>query len=164
DLRPGRWLRFSDGQIADLNSAAPAGTAQYQARGNVYNALLYKGDVRSEISSLVTGNGNDTVWGNDLDNFLSTGAGNDTIHAGSGNDTISGGAGADLVYFGAGRDVLRDTLADLNGDQVFNFGNGGSLEVLGELVGRGNLAVTPQQTTFSAGGSTTVLNGDFTGG
>jgi serralysin len=162
DLRPGRWLRFSDGQLADLNLAST--DPQYKAQGNVYNALLYQGDMRSEISSLVTGNGNDTVWGNDVDDFLSTGGGTDTVYAGSGNDTISAGAGADLVYFGAGRDVLRDTLADLNGDTVFNFSPKGSLDVLRALIGEDNLAITSNHTTLAVGGSTVALNGNFAGG
>jgi hypothetical protein len=162
DLRPGRWLRFSDGQLADLNVASTE--PQFKAQGNVYNALLYKGDMRSEISSLVTGNGNDTVWGNDVDDFLSTGGGTDTVYAGSGNDTISAGAGADLVYFGAGRDVLRDTLADLNGDTVFNFSSKGSLDVLRALIGEDNLAITSNRTTLAVGGSTVELNGNFAGG
>ena len=93
DLRPGHWLTFSQGQLADLNNAVAAGTAEFMAKGNIYNALLYHGDVRSEVSNLITGDGNDTLIGNEVDNFLSAKAGNDIIVAGAGNDVISGGAG-----------------------------------------------------------------------
>ena len=75
DLRPGHWLTFSHAQLADLNNAVAAGTPQYQAQGNIYNSLLYHGDLRSEVSTLITGSGNDTIFGNDIDNVLKTNAG-----------------------------------------------------------------------------------------
>ncbi|MDP1752945.1 MAG: M10 family metallopeptidase, partial [Reyranella sp.] len=97
DLRPGQWLRFSPDQLADLNRGAPEGTPRYQAQGNVYNSLLYHGDTRSEIGTLMAGAGNDTIIGNDLDNKL---------YGNKGNDTIDGGIGDDILYGGLGDDVL----------------------------------------------------------
>ncbi|MEI7875695.1 MAG: reprolysin-like metallopeptidase, partial [Alphaproteobacteria bacterium] len=97
DLRPGQWLRFSPNQLADLNSEAPAGTPQYQAQGNVYNTLLYHGDMRSEITTLKAGAGNDTIIGNDLAN---------TLYGNDGNDSIDGGIGDDILYGGNGDDIL----------------------------------------------------------
>jgi hypothetical protein len=165
DLRPGHWLTFSHAQLADLNNQADAGTPQYQAQGNVYNALLYHGDVRSEVSSLITGSGNDTIFGNDTDNFLSSGAGNDIVVAGTGNDTIVGGPGAYTLYFGKGHDVARDTLADMNGDIIVSFGFTGSLDVQGVRFSRESLVVpTAQTATVSKDGASIHLNGDFTGG
>ncbi len=41
DMRPGQWMTFSRAQIADLRSDVAAGTPEYQARGNIYNALLH---------------------------------------------------------------------------------------------------------------------------
>jgi len=41
DLRPGRWLTFSNEQIAALNKDDPD-NADFLAQGNVYNALLYR--------------------------------------------------------------------------------------------------------------------------
>ena len=102
DLRPGQWLRFSPDQLADLNSAAPAGTPQYQAQGNVYNALLYQGDTRSEIGTLIAGAGNDTIIGNDLANTLWGNDGNDTIDGGIGDDILQGGNGDDFLTGGFG--------------------------------------------------------------
>jgi Metallo-peptidase family M12B Reprolysin-like len=67
DLRPGHFLRFSDGQLADLNKDVAAGTEGYIAQGNIYNALLYHGDLRSAVANLTTGGGNDTLVGNDRD-------------------------------------------------------------------------------------------------
>jgi Ca2+-binding RTX toxin-like protein len=165
DLRPGHWLTFSQSQLADLNNNAPAGTPQYQAQGNIYNALLYHGNTSSEISTLITGSGNDTLIGNDLNDTLIAGAGNDTIYAGSGNDTISGGPGADTIYFSSGHSVERDTLGDMNGDTIYGLGSTNSLDVLEALLDRSSLIVpTAQTATISKDGASIHLNGDFAGG
>ena len=165
DLRPGHWLTFSHAQLADLNNAVAAGTAEFQAQGNIYNALLYHGDLRSEVSNLFTGSGNDTVFGNDIDNVLKTNAGDDVIHAGSGNDTIVAGPGADTIFFGAGHDVARDTLLDMNGDIIVSMGFAASLDVQGVRFGiESLLAPTAQTATVSKDGDSIHLNGNFSGG
>lgn len=166
DLRPGQWLRFSSGQIADLNNQAPENTPEFQAQGNVYNALLYNGDTRSLVSTLITGSGNDRLIGNDADNSLTAGAGADTIDGGLGNDTISGGAGADVITFGGGRSLLRDTLADLDGDVVTDFGVGHAVRILGTHATRDSFTVTADDAGLSVGldGSTFDLRGDLAGG
>ena len=175
DLRPGHWLTFSHSQLADLNNQAPPGTAQFQAQGNIYNSLLYHGNTDSEITTLVTGAGNDTIIGNDLDNVLNAGAGNDTIIAGTGDDIMIGGIGADAIYFhfgngilSSGHDILRDTPADLNGDQVWGFGSGytSAVDVRGVQFGQIGLVVADsnQSATVSSEGSTATLNGQFTNG
>ena len=147
------WLRWL--------SDDPANTAT--AQGNIYNTLLVNGDLRSAIANLITGSGNDTLIGNNRDNRLTANAGGDTIDTKGGDDTVSGGPGADTITFGSGNSILRDTLADLNGDVVFNFG-GGAVDVPGALLGAGNIMITPQQATLTAGASTVVLNGSFIGG
>lgn len=166
DLRPGQWLRFSSAQIADLNSEAPEGTPEFQAQGNIYNALLYNGDARSLVSNLITGSGNDRLIGNDADNLLSAGAGIDTIDGGLGDDTISGGAGGDTITFGAGRNLLHDTLADLDGDTVLDFGAGQAVRILGTHAAQGSVVVTTGAHGLSVGldGSSFDLRGDVSGG
>ena len=134
DLRPGHWLKFDSNKLADLNSDDPGAAI---AQGNIYNALLYKGDLRSAVANLTTG---------------------------IGNDTISGGAGADTIYFGPGIDVVRDNLANLNGDKMLDFGFHASVDIVGSLIGRGSVAITPTTATISSAGSTFQLNGDFAGG
>ena len=159
DLRPGHWLTFDNGKLADLNSDDPgAATAQ----GNIYNALLYKGDLRSAIANLTTGIGNDTLIGNDRDNVLSAGVGTDTIVTAGGNDTVSGGAGADILQFGGGHSTLRDSMADLNGDVVREFGFG-AVDVLGVRVGWDNVSITATQTLINVDGETVQLDGGFAG-
>ena len=106
DLRPGRWLRFSPDQLADLNAYAPPGTAAYQAQGNVYNSLLYQNETSSEIGTLVAGVGNDTIIGNDLANKLYGNDGNDSIDGGIGNDILYGQGGDDVLIGGFGVNQL----------------------------------------------------------
>ena len=166
DLRPGEWLRFSAGQLADLNNMAPEGTTAYQAQGNIYNALLYQGDARSLVSNLVTGSGNDRLVGNDADNQLMAGAGDDTIDGGLGSDTIGGGAGHDVVTFGGGHNLLRDMIGDLDGDTVLDFSLGNAVQILGMHAGRSAFAVSTGAgfATIALEDSTFTLHGDFTGG
>ena len=165
DLRPGHFLKFSDGQLANLtnNPDIPDGSPGYTAQGNVYNALVANGDLRSLVSTLITGSGNDTLTGNDRDNKLIGNAGNDTITTNGGDDTVSGGPGIDTIWFGAGHSILRDTLANLAGDTVNDFGHG-AVDVLGALLTAANLSVASSQTTLTAGSTTLGLNGNFIGG
>ena len=40
-MNPGGWMRFSAGQLADLNYYAPSKpNGEIYAQGNIYNALL----------------------------------------------------------------------------------------------------------------------------
>jgi Ca2+-binding RTX toxin-like protein len=72
-----------------------------------------------DIENAVTGSGNDTITGNDLDNRLNSGGGNDTVNGAGGDDTIIGGAGRDTLIGGSGNDRIyfdaSDDLASLNG-------------------------------------------------
>ncbi len=119
DLAPGGWSKFSDSQTARLDTYYGTGSL---ARGNVYNALLYNGDVRSYIENATGGSGNDTINGNVVDNVLVGGAGADTLRGYQGNDTLDGGTGADFMYGGAGDDVyVVDNMNDFVSEQ---FGEG----------------------------------------
>lgn len=92
DLNPGASSVFSTVQLANLGNG-------HYASGNVYNAYLYNGDVRSYIDNATGGSGNDTIIGNAIANVLKGGGGNDTITGGGGNDTVDGGAGTDTVVY-----------------------------------------------------------------
>jgi len=52
-----------------------------------------------DIENVATGDGNDVLVGNSLDNHLISGRGNDTITASRGSDTIKAGNGVDTVIF-----------------------------------------------------------------
>ena len=90
DLRAGFWSKFSNAQTADL------GAGNF-ARGNVYNALQFRGDARSLIENAVGGAGNDALTGNQANNRLVGGAGNDSLDGGSGDDNLLGGDGDDTL-------------------------------------------------------------------
>lgn len=118
DLRPGSYSKFSAVQLAKLDYVTSA-----FARGNIFNALLFKGDLRSLIENAKGGSGSDTIRGNQVANALYGnngndklygydgkdklygGAGNDTLDGGNGNDTLNGGAGIDKLIGGAGTDT-----------------------------------------------------------
>ncbi len=166
DMRPGAWMKFSAAQTAELNSNPTAEKPQYLAQGNVYNALLYKGDTRSEISNLKTGTGNDTVNGNDLANRIETG---------DGNDKMRGWAGADQLFGGAGDDELvgedgADTLTGGTGDDfyVVSDANASIVEQAGEgrdraLVFVDNYTVGANVEEAHVGANVNAITGNDTG-
>lgn len=128
DLTPGGWSDLSVGgtfQKAALN----AGSGIY-ARGHVFNALQYNGDVRSLIENANGGSGNDTLQGNQANNVLNGGAGNDSINTTSGgDDTFYGGIGDDYIYGYTGNEYYygedgNDNLLGYSGNDVIDGGTG----------------------------------------
>ncbi|WP_162240613.1 M10 family metallopeptidase, partial [Methylobacterium sp. Leaf108] len=122
DLRPGAWTTLSEAarntQRAYLGIADDGAPLNF-ARGNIANALLYDGDVRSLIENAVGGAGADALTGNAADNVLEGGAGGDTLDGGEGADTASyrsSDVGVDV-------DLSRATL--LPGDAQYRAPTGG---------------------------------------
>ena len=101
DLRPGMASLFSASQAAYLGGSQNGG----YARGNIYNALLYKGNTASLIENVKGGSVSDSIVGNQLNNHLWGNSGNDTLDGDAGNDTLIGGLGADRLYGGVGLDT-----------------------------------------------------------
>lgn len=101
DLRPGAWTTTSSTQLAKLNW-----TGTKLATGNVANALLYNGDLRSLIEDALGGSGNDTLIGNVGANKLQGGAGNDVLYGREGSDALIGGTGGDKLLGQSGADAL----------------------------------------------------------
>jgi len=93
DLSPGGHSTFSTTQLADLNQFA----AGFEARGNVFNALLFQGNTASLIENAIGGSGNDLMTGNQGANVLTGNGGNDTLNGLTGTDTLYGGTGNDLL-------------------------------------------------------------------
>lgn len=100
DLNPGAWTTTSATQLARLHY-----NGSQIADGNIANALLYKGDLRSLIENARGGSGADSITGNQADNSLWGNAGNDKLYGDNGNDVLIGGAGADRLDGGAGIDT-----------------------------------------------------------
>ncbi|WP_438748331.1 M10 family metallopeptidase [Pararhizobium sp. O133] len=110
DLRPGYSSVLSTDQVAYLGGGPNGG----YARGNVYNAFLYNGDLRSLVENATGGIGNDTLVGNQGDNTLNGGAGADALDGGIGNDRLDGGIGIDTMTGGIGNDhYIVDNAGDV---------------------------------------------------
>ena len=105
DLGAGGHSSFGGAQLASLGYGN-------HASGNIYNALLYKGDRRSLIENATGGAGDDAMTGNVVGNALVGGAGDDSLSGLNGADTLSGGEGADTLDGGDGKDLLRGDAGD----------------------------------------------------
>jgi serralysin len=109
NLTPGYHSTFSQTQLAWLG-----GGPNFEARGNVFNALQYRDDPRSLIENVRGGSGDDdivgnaadnTLWGNAGDDDLVGFAGNDILLGGDGDDDLDGHVGVDGMNGGAGNDT-----------------------------------------------------------
>jgi subtilisin family serine protease/subtilisin-like proprotein convertase family protein len=87
------------------------------------------------IENAATGDGDDTLTGNDVGNELQGGrgsdfiyglAGADTLVGGAGDDTVDGGAGNDLLYDGAGNDFYS---GGADADTLYMLGNLADFEI-----------------------------------
>jgi len=84
---------------------------QLAANGGIEKIIFGDGQVWTRASLMdawiasVTTSGNDSIWGDERDNRLDGGAGNDTISGFGGNDTIIGGLGDDWLKGGRGNDT-----------------------------------------------------------
>ncbi|WP_457090941.1 M10 family metallopeptidase [Microvirga sp. P5_D2] len=92
DLRPGEWSSVSSSQTAMLGDENPA-------RGNIANAMLHQGDIRSLIENAIGGPGSDIIIGNQGSNTLNGGSGADKLSGLGGSDTLVGGPGKDSFVF-----------------------------------------------------------------
>ena len=99
---------------APISATTNSGGAEYYARGNIANALLYNGDTRSLIEKAVGGSGNDYLIGNSANNVLD---------GGLGSDILDGRGGADLMYGEKGDDYYE---VDDPSDTVGEFFNEGT--------------------------------------
>jgi Ca2+-binding RTX toxin-like protein len=157
DLTPGGWSDLAVGstfQKAKLDAAF--GTNTY-ARGHLFNALQFNGDVRSLIENSNGGTGNDSIKGNAANNLLNGNGGDDTLEGGVGNDTIDGGIGSNdiAIFAGVQTDytielantnwLISDILPGTNGDdgsdvisnvEVLRFLSPSSTDlIVGQLIG-----------------------------
>ncbi|NRP73969.1 Bifunctional hemolysin/adenylate cyclase [Ensifer psoraleae] len=100
------------GVVANLTSAA----------ANTNDA---RGDIYSEVESLIGTSYADKLYGNAVANGLTGGTGNDLLAGYAGNDLLYGGAGRDLLYGGTGADrfVFKATSesAGTSYDSIYDF-------------------------------------------
>lgn len=108
---------------------------------------------------IFTGSEGFTGSGNELNNRISGGLGDDILSGGAGNDTISGGGGNDQVYGGSGDDVLstgsgNDYLHGGGGGDRLTGGDGDDTYVVDNsrdvIVETANAGIDTVQTTLSS--------------
>ncbi|AVL53687.1 iron-regulated protein FrpC [Roseobacter denitrificans] len=141
-----------------LNGGAGTDTLNTAKFGGNYTVNLatgetnYRGRPETPVESfinfenIVSGRGDDTITGTDVDNTIDSGPGSDTIDAGggddtifarSGNDTILASPGGDLIFAGEGNDTITTSGPDavhaeagndtvILGDSTELFADGGS--------------------------------------
>ncbi|KQO49165.1 MULTISPECIES: M10 family metallopeptidase [unclassified Methylobacterium] len=117
DLRPGAFSTFSAAQLVN-HQAYSGGDAI--AVGNVANALLHQGDLRSLIENATGGSGHDRIVGNTADNRLDGGLSSDKMFGLTGNDTYLVDNGRDVVveWAGQGTDYVRSSVSYALGENV----------------------------------------------
>ncbi|MBB4063598.1 M10 family metallopeptidase [Gellertiella hungarica] len=124
DLAPGGASKFSEVQTVDLGR-------QNKARGNIYNAFLFKDNPASLIENALGGSGNDTISGNVANNRLVGNGGADTLYGLAGKDILEGGAGADRLDGGVGADLMKGGA----GNDIYSVDN--LLDTVDETAGDG---------------------------
>ena len=151
DLRPGEASLFSSVQQAHLGSGN-------FARGNIYNALQYQGDVRSLIENVIGGSGDDTIVGNAADNVIDGGAGTDyVIYAGlSVNYTVTDNGDGTYSITGQG----NDTLVNIE-FLTFDDGDFDPASLAGPLFTEGddNVSGSEDDDNFNALGGNDIVHG-----
>jgi len=105
DLAPGHFSTF--GPRANLGEG-------HLARGNLANALLYKGNAASLIERAIGGSGDDRISGNQADNVLIGGGGRDVLNGHGGSDRLTGGRGGDQFVFSDRLGGKIDEIADFS--------------------------------------------------
>ena len=154
DLAPGGWSNLD---TTGTFQKAFLGDGNF-ARGHVFNALQYNGDLRSLIENAVGGSGHDRISGNIVSNVLSGGGGNDTVYGGAGDDTIYGGDGNDVLQGDEGVDLIFGE----NGDDKIDGGDGNDSILGGD--GNDTLLGGAGTDTLRGGNGNDVIRSDGDGG
>jgi serralysin len=103
DLRPGNFTNLKQ-QRADID---PGWSGNGWADGNIWNAYMYQNNTASLIENAIGGSGDNTIYGNQVNNSLTGQSGADFLYGLEGNDTLIGGYGADHLFGGLGNDTYR---------------------------------------------------------
>ncbi len=120
-------------------------TVNLETTGNqIVNSNLTLNLTSAQVENITSGNGNDTLTGNALNNALSGGTGNDTMTGGAGNDTLIGGTGNDTYAFNTNTSLGADTLTEAVGGGTDSLTFTGSTNDVAI-----NLALTGNQTINS---------------
>lgn len=131
-IAPGSYLSFSQMQTAQLG-------AGIFADGNVYMALAPDNKKKAYIENLITGQGDDFVFGTTKANSMEGRGGSDRLEGKGGDDILSGGGGRDLLIGGPGDDILfggigKDSLKGSGGADIFQMDDRSGKDVAVDFV------------------------------
>jgi Ca2+-binding RTX toxin-like protein len=152
--------------------------ADYSHRSNNLNislddltndgALNEKDNVKSDIELIMTGRGSDLIRGNDFDNFIYPGAGNDTVYGMGGHDLIgldsTSAVERKTVYGGEGNDSIsmsgqgQASVFGENGNDTINGGSGA--DVLDGGAGFDQISGNSGNDTIRGGTENDTLSGN----
>lgn len=112
DLRAGRATTFDHSALAEAKDLASKSTVQ--AKGNLYQPVMLTHEQDYLIENIKTGSGNDTVIGNEADNYFDLGGSNNGI------DIVSGEGGRDTFHISEEPGILyiTDFQAGAGGDRL----------------------------------------------
>ncbi len=139
---------YANDQLMDLREEAFSDLAGVDG-----NIGIARGTI---IEYGLTGDGNDTIIGNQGDNGLDSGNANDLIEAGDGHDALSGGRGFDTLNGDEGRDLIEGS----TGNDSVNGGAGGDL-MFGDDVTLADLTALFPSWTPPPDAATTLADGDL---
>lgn len=106
------FSQYRDDQKLDLNQGNFSDVGGLRS-----NVSIAYGTI---IENAISGSGNDTITGNDIDNYLYGNEGNDILFGHKGSDTLYGGEGSDALY----GDEDNDFLYGNSGNDILCGGNG----------------------------------------
>lgn len=160
NLNPGT---FSSANGMKNNIAIAFATVIDRGIGGAGNDQIIASDVNSTLDGR---GGNDTLLGGAGSDLLLGGFGIDVLDGGAGNDVLIGGADPDVIDPGDGLNIVRDILANMDGDNIFDFGQGTTIDVVGSLIGRNHLTIQhfDGDTTLDLGDTEILLEGAYGGG
>jgi Ca2+-binding RTX toxin-like protein len=159
DLRPAT-LRYEEG-----------GGGRVSFADGVFGGYTIANGVTIEEAR--SGSGNDSLFGNDAANLLSSGAGNDALDGGAGDDRLVGGLGTDTLTGGAGADLFQfltnqDSSVGLGRDVITDFQQGSDLIDLSALnasryIGSGAFSGRAGEVRYASFNGGTIVELDSNG-
>ena len=122
------------------------------------NVTLFADPLTLSHTTLIGGDGDDSIQGGAGNDSLSGGLGGDLIDGGAGNDVISGGPGEDILKGGAGNDVINTGSSQI-GD-IADGGSGSDFIHCGECSGVATSFIGEAGNDFIQGGKNNDLKLD----
>jgi Ca2+-binding RTX toxin-like protein len=109
----------SDTLILDLTAygsisfvVAADGTLTTNVPATFLNFENYQISATGNADNIVTGSGNDIIYGRGGNDVISTGGGNDLLEGGAGADSMTGGAGNDIYIVAEAEDVIVENAGE----------------------------------------------------